>query len=264
MHYSVAKDTASLHYAKAGERVQQELVKQVFDLQKQGLSKNEILLVLQGLDMEDIILNKLNLNADIDRLMLEYQNVLGAMEMTGTVTAESLTALQRIDRNSFAKQAGVMGELIKKEVARGVIAGATEKEIADGILRGAGGVLRADQAETLANTALNQFERNVTVEMAELDPANATYVYLGIIDDKTRDICLEMMSAGALTRSEIDSRYAGAFIDGGGFNCRHRWARETSVSRKLTDTKDAAKQIEKKGGFKKTPLTPQQQLEQNG
>ena len=92
--------------------------------------------------------------------------------------------------------------------------------------------------------------------MAELDPANATYVYLGIIDDKTRDICLEMMSAGALTRSEIDSRYAGAFIDGGGFNCRHRWARETSVSRKLTDPKDAAKQIEKKGGFKKTPLTP--------
>ena len=65
----MAKDTASLQYAKAVERVQQELVKQVFDLQKQGLSKNEILLVLQGLDMEDIILNKLNLNADIDRLM---------------------------------------------------------------------------------------------------------------------------------------------------------------------------------------------------
>ena len=159
----MAKETASLQYAKAVERVQKELVEQIFDLQKQGLTKNEILLVLQGLDMEDVILNQLNLNADIDKLMLEYEGVLGAMEMTGTVTAESLTALQRIDRNSFAKQAGVMGELIKKEVARGIIAGATEKEIADGILKGAGGVLRADQAETLANTALNQFERNVTV-----------------------------------------------------------------------------------------------------
>ena len=52
----MAKDTASLQYARSIERVQQELVKQVFDLQKQGLSKNEILLVLQGLDMEDIIL----------------------------------------------------------------------------------------------------------------------------------------------------------------------------------------------------------------
>jgi len=249
----VAKDTASLQYAKAVERVQQELVKQVFDLQKQGLSKNEILLVLQGLDMEDIILNKLNLNADIDRLMLEYQNVLGAMEMTGTVTAESLTALQRIDRNSFAKQAGVMGELIKKEVARGVIAGATEKEIADGILRGAGGVLRADQAETLANTALNQFERNVTVEMAELDPANATYVYLGIIDDKTRDICLLMASEGSLTRDEIESKYPNTFSNAGGFNCRHRWARETSKSEQLIKPDRASSLIQDKKRF--NPVT---------
>ena len=136
----MAKESASLEYARAVERVQKELVEQVFDLQRQGLSKNEILLVLQGLDMEDVILNQLNLNADIDKLMLEYEGVLGAMEMTGTVTAESLTALQRIDRNSFTKQAGVMGERIKKEVARGIIAGATEREIADGILKGEGGV----------------------------------------------------------------------------------------------------------------------------
>ena len=249
----MAKDTASLQYAKAVERVQQELVKQVFDLQKQGLSKNEILLVLQGLDMEDIILNKLNLNADIDRLMLEYQNVLGAMEMTGTVTAESLTALSNIDRNTFAKQAGTMGELIKKEVARGIIAGATEKEIADGILRGAGGVLRADQAETLANTALNQFERNVTVEMAELDPANATYVYLGIIDDKTRDICLLMASEGSLTRDEIESKYPNTFSNAGGFNCRHRWARETSRSEQLIKPDRASSLIQDKKRF--NPVT---------
>jgi len=249
----VAKDTASLQYARSIERVQQELVKQVFDLQKQGLSKNEILLVLQGLDMEDIILNKLNLNADIDKLMLEYQNVLGAMEMTGTVTAESLTALQRIDRNSFAKQAGVMGELIKKEVARGIIAGATEKEIADGILRGAGGVLRADQAETLANTALNTFERNVTVEMAEFDPKDAKYVYIGIIDDKTRDICLLMASEGSLTRDEIESKYPNTFSNAGGFNCRHRWARETSRSEQLIKPDRASSLIQDKKRF--NPVT---------
>ena len=249
----MAKDTASLQYARSIERVQQELVKQVFDLQKQGLSKNEILLVLQGLDMEDIILNKLNLNADIDKLMLEYQNVLGAMEMTGTVTAESLTALSNIDRNTFAKQAGVMGELIKKEVARGIIAGATEKEIADGILRGAGGVLRADQAETLANTALNQFERNVTVQMAEFDDPDDKYVYLGVIDSKTRDICLLMASAGALKRDEIESRFPNTFINAGGYNCRHKWASETSRSKKLTKPDKAKNLIDDKKRF--NPIT---------
>ena len=220
-------------FAKAIERVQRELVAQVFDLKGQGLSKDEILLVLQSLDMEDIILNKLNLQADIDRLMLEYQSVLKGMEMTGAVTGEALNALVQIDRTAFMKQAGIMGETIKKEVARGILANATEKQIAEGILKGAGGVLRADQAQTLANTALNTFERNVTVQMAEFDPKNAKYVYLGVIDDKTRDVCLEMASAGALTREQIDSSYPGAFSDGGGFNCRHRWARETSNSSKL-------------------------------
>ena len=175
------------------------------------------------------------------------------MEMTGAVTAESLTALQRIDRNSFAKQAGVMGELIKKEVARGILAGATEKDIADGILRGAGGVLRPDQAETLANTALNQFERNVTVEMAELDPANARYVYLGVIDEKTRDICLLMASEGAITRAEIDSKYPNTFSNAGGFNCRHRWARETSRSEQLIKPDKASSLIDDKKRF--NPVT---------
>ena len=45
-------------FAKAIERVQRELVAQVFDLKGQGLSKDEILLVLQSLDMEDIIFKK--------------------------------------------------------------------------------------------------------------------------------------------------------------------------------------------------------------
>ena len=249
----MAKETASLEYAKAVERVQKELVEQIFDLQKQGLSKNEIQHELQGLDMEDIILNQLNLNADIDKLMLEYENVLGAMEMTGAVTAESLTALREMDRSFYIKQAGSIGEAIKKEVARGVIAGATEREIADGILKGAGGVLRPDQAETLANTALNQFERNVTVEMAELDPANARYVYLGVIDEKTRDICLLMASEGSMTRAEIESKYPNTFSNAGGFNCRHRWARETSRSEQLIKPDKASSLIDDKKRF--NPVT---------
>ena len=249
----MAKETASLEYAKAVERVQKELVEQIFDLQKQGLSKNEILLVLQGLDMEDIILNQLNLNADIDKLMLEYENVLGAMEMTGAVTAESLTALREMDRSFYIKQAGSIGEAIKKEVARGVIAGATEKEIADGILKGAGGVLRPDQAETLANTALNQFERNVKVEMAEFDDPNAKYVYIGVIDSKTRDICLLMASVGALTRAEIDARFPNTFSNSAGYNCRHHWRKQTSRSRELMKPEKASSFIDKKKTF--NPVT---------
>ena len=235
------KDNAAIQFSKAVERVQRELVNQILDLKNQGYTKDEMLLILQALDMEDMILNRLNLNADIDKLMLSYERVLAGMEMTGAVSNESLTALLRMDREKFAAEAGIMGNTIRTEVARGILAGASEASIADGILKGSGGVLRADQAQTLANTALNTFERNVTLEMAELDPPDATYVYQGPVDDKTRNICLDMSSAGALTREQIETDYPGAFGDGGGFNCRHRWARETSVSKKLTATKKEIK-----------------------
>ena len=226
------------------------------------MTRSEIVLVLQTLDMEDLILNQLNLRSDLDNLMLEYQSVLGSMEMTGAVTDEVLTALLRMDNNTFMKQIGLMGDQVRNEAARGIIAGASEADIAQSIVKGAGGVLRPDQAETLANTALNTFERNVTVEMASNDPKDTRYIYQGPVDDRTRDICIDMMSAGALTRDEVDSTFPGAFGDGGGFNCRHRWARETSSSEKLSDQKGAEKLKSKKQdqGKWRTPQTPQQQF----
>tara|TARA_B110000285_G_scaffold1575_1_gene1678 strand:+ start:350 stop:1132 length:783 start_codon:yes stop_codon:yes gene_type:complete len=258
----LAKEKASQDFARAIQRVQTELVSQIFDLRTQGMTRSEIVLVLQTLDMEDLILNQLNLRSDLDNLMLEYQSVLGSMEMTGAVTDEVLTALLRMDNNTFMKQIGLMGDQVRNEAARGIIAGASEADIAQSILKGAGGVLRPDQAETLANTALNTFERNVTVEMASNDPKDTRYIYQGPVDDKTRDICIDMMSAGALTRDEVDSDFPGAFSDGGGFNCRHRWARETSSSDKLSDQKGAEKLKSKKQdeGKWKTPQTPQQQF----
>jgi len=258
----LAKDKASQDFARAIQRVQTELVSQIFDLRNQGLTRSEIVLVLQTLDMEDLIMDRLGLSSDLDNLMLEYQAVLGSMEMTGAVTDEVLTALLRMDNSTFMKQIGLMGDQVRNEAARGIIAGASEADITQSILRGAGGVLRPDQAETLANTALNTFERNVTVEMASDDPANTRYIYQGPVDDRTRDICIDMMSAGALTRDEVDSTFPGAFGDGGGFNCRHRWARETSSSEKLSDQKGAEKLKSKKQdqGKWRTPQTPQQQF----
>ncbi len=253
-------------FSKAIKSVQESLVTSILDLRKQGATTQEILLIMQAMDMQEVILVQLGLQADIDGLMLAYEKALSGMEMTGTVTNEVLTSLLEMDRTTFMREAGIMGENIRKQIARGVISGATEKEITEGILSGSGGVLRYDQAETLANTGLNSFERNVTAEMAKNDPSDAKYVYQGVVDEKTRDICLEMISAGAMTREDIDSQFPGAFSDGGGFNCRHRWARETSSSKKLSDEKGAKLAIQDKQdkGKWRTPQTYQQQVEARG
>lgn len=254
------KEKIAEQFAQALQKAQAQMVEDILDLQR-TLTRSEFISLISTLDVDDYIFNKIGLQKDLDKYISSYQGVLSGMEFTGAVTEETLLALVRLDEATFRKQISSMGEQVIDEAVKGIIGGKTEREIAQSML---GNVLRPDQAETLANTALNTFERNVTAEMAVNDPPNATYVYQGPIDQKTRDICLKMMSSGSLTRDQIDSQYPGAFVDGGGFNCRHRWAKETSVSKKLTDPKEAKDFIDNKGGFRRTPLTPQQQLEQRG
>ena len=254
------KERIAEQFAQALQKAQAQMVEDILDLQR-TLTRSEFISLISTLDVDEYIFNKIGLQKDLDKYISSYQGVLSGMEFTGAVTEETLLALVRLDEATFRKQISSMGEQVIDEAVKGIIGGKTEREIAQSML---GNVLRPDQAETLANTALNTFERNVTAQMAVNDPPNATYVYQGPIDQKTRDICLKMMSSGGITRDEIDSQYPGAFVDGGGFNCRHRWTKETSVSKKLTDPKEAEQFIEDKGGFKRTPLTPQQQLEQRG
>ena len=60
--------------------------------------------------------------------------------------------------------------------------------------------------------------------MMDIAPSNTKYVYIGPVDEKTRDECLQMASAGRLTLEQIKSQFGEAvLVDGGGFNCRHKW-----------------------------------------
>jgi len=253
----VDKDQIAQQFAQALQKAQAQMVEDILDL-KQSLTRDEFISLISTLDVDDYIFNQIGMQNDLNKYIASYEGVLLGMEATGQVTEETLQALVRLDEATFRKQISTMGEQIIDEAVKGIIGGKTEREIAQSML---GSVLRPDQAETLANTALNTFERNVTAQMTAFDPDDATYVYQGPIDEKTRDICLKMMASGSMTKEEIRSQYPGAFVDGGGFNCRHRWARETSVSKKLTDPQQAENFIENKGGFKREPLTPQQQLD---
>ena len=259
------KDQIAQQFAQALQKAQAQMVEDILDL-KQSLTRDEFISLISTLDVDDYIFNQIGMQNDLNQYIASYEGVLLGMEATGQVTEETLQALVRLDEATFRKQISTMGEQIIDEAVKGIIGGKTEREIAQSML---GSVLRPDQAETLANTALNTFERNVTSQMTAFDPEDATYVYQGPIDEKTRDICLKMMASGSMTRDEIDSQYPGAFVDAGGYNCRHRWARETSVSRKLTDPDEAQKFIQTKAEERRAkglsprpePLTPQQQLD---
>ena len=76
------------------------------------------------------------------------------------------------------------------------------------------------------NDSMNNMSRSVTTQMMKDAPPDLTYVYIGPVDEKTRDFCLDAASQGALTEEQIlglGGEYAESLVSGGGINCRHNW-----------------------------------------
>jgi hypothetical protein len=81
------------------------------------------------------------------------------------------------------------------------------------------------RAQTLFDTQVSVVGREIEWVLTQDNPEQA-YLYVGPLDVKTRDWCLD--HAGMVkTRDRIEAldngQLANAFITGGGYNCRHSW-----------------------------------------
>lgn len=220
-------DTRSVEYARAWQRVQGGIVKLVDKLLAQGRTVDEVIQILGATDFSALA-GDLGMSKAAKDLQVAYLEVLRGKVGRAEVTEATLRALQSFTRDSFLAQEAALPAKLKEETIKALLAGGRTSDV-EASLRA---VVDRHDAETLANTALNTFSRSVEYEMAKQDPPDALYEYEGPVDDRTRDICLAMAAAGPLTRSEIEDRFPGAFVDGGGYNCRHSWvpsdaARET-------------------------------------
>lgn len=168
-----------------------------------------------------------------------YGEILRDMIGANAITETEIQALIEFDRATYTSYLKGQAGAVKQELLRGVLGKYSEEELVESLINKSG--LRADQVETVINTAINTFSRQVGAVMSENLPQDTKYVYIGPVDDKTRDICLAMIAAGELTRAEIDSKFPGSFVDGGGFNCRHRW--EISVQQGQSEMAQARAEI---------------------
>jgi len=174
------------------------------------------------------VINAAQLDLFTDKMNTE---ILGVMttgfvdEITKTVAVAPLSGAVMqsyidVEGASFLAKLGDLSSIVKSEVTKGILTGAGRAEIAQAIT---GSGLRPDQVGTLVNTALTTFSRTIDVAMQNNTPESTKLIYTGPLDEKTRPICIEMLAAGPLTANEVDSQFPGARVDGGGFNCRHRW-----------------------------------------
>ena len=199
----------------------QELVSSMYGrFLDSDLPSEVIVKELIDLDLKTILFDDFKLNGEMNAITNNYVKTLKSMESFASVPEATLQTLIRADVNFFSAKVGEQSELMKRLMIESIIGKQSEAAFAES-LTGVGWSER--QANSLVNDSLRRFSRNVTREMANNSPSDKLYIYEGPIDDRTSDICMEILAAGPMTMGDIDSRFGSASLSGGHFGCRHEF-----------------------------------------
>ena len=218
-------------------QVQEETIEQLYKLKGQK-SAEEFLVFIEDLNVKEIIRAK-SANA-ISIYEASHGVMLQTIQGFAAVAETTLVALKNYSTESLLNQLDNMAQIIKKEVVNGIIAGTPVQTVLQAV-QGQGALSRR-QLQTLIDTAMNEYSRSVTKVMIDKMPDDMEYQYIGALDEKTRPECLEYMAAGEMTKDEIIAQgWEDSFINGGGYNCRHKW--EIAVQDKFGHDAEGAKKI---------------------
>ena len=234
-------DKAAELIAGIVDRAKEELINDLYNL---GLNVDNIpafVNALLDLDLEGTLKSKLT-NAT-SAYANAHRNVLETTTSFADINPANLTSFLSLNEQVFDNAiVNNIASHIRNEVVKGIQAGLSPDMILQNVTSAS---ISNSQMQTLVNTTLNSYSRSITTAMMEEAPDNTKYHYIGPVDNKTRDVCLRMASAGRITRKEIEKAYGReVLVEGGGFNCRHKWevaGRETSEFTFPKEAKDRLK-----------------------
>ena len=212
-------DRSSEQIANLVDKAKADLLADLYQI-KRSMTLGEFIEIVSTMDIEGTLKKKLQKATSI------YANAhRGVLESTigfANVDGKLLTGFAKLNEQLFDSSIiRTISGNIRTQIVKGVQAGLSVSQIVDSVTNAS---ISNAQMQTLVNTSLNTYSRQVTNQMMDIAPKTTKYVYIGAIDDRTRDECLDMASAGELTLDQIVSQFGEApLVDGGGFNCRHKW-----------------------------------------
>ena len=212
-------DNAAEQIANQVDKAKADLLTDLYNI-KRSATLGEFIEIVSTIDSEGTLKNKLqkatSVYANAHRQVLE--STIGFAEIEGSLLTGFAKLNEQLFDNSIIRT--ISGH-IRTQIVKGVEAGLTITEIVGSVTNAS---ISNAQMQTLVNTTLNTYSRQVTNQMMKVSPKTTRYVYIGPVDSATRDECLDMAAAGKLTLEQISSQYGeGVLMDGGGFNCRHKW-----------------------------------------
>ena len=215
-------------YIASFENAQDAFISEVDKLEEDGLSAAEILAILASINMAIYFLEDLGMSSAVSVIDADILAILDSLPSFGQVTELQLTAFRNIVNNSVISYTQSLGDDLRNIMMQGITNGSSKDEIRNMMRRSAKG----RRVENIINEALRTFEQSVIAEMARDLPHSTLFTYVGPLDAKTRPLCRHILARSPLTRSQIESRFPGAFLDRGGYNCRHLWLPNEPINKK--------------------------------
>jgi len=212
-------DNAADQIANLVDKAKADLLADLYQI-KRTMTLGEFVEIVSTMDIEGTLKKKLQKATSI------YANAhRGVLESTigfADIDSKLLTGFASLNEQLFDSSIiRTISGHIRTQVVKGVQGGLSVSQIVDSVSNAS---ISNAQMQTLVNTTLNTYSRQVTNQMMKVAPKTTKYLYIGPVDSATRDECLDMASAGTLTLAQISSQYGeGVLMDGGGFNCRHKW-----------------------------------------
>ena len=219
-------DQAVQNYLSQLDESREEFVKDVEELQEDDLSTEEILAILATFTIADYWIRDLQMQSAIQSYLNATGLILDDMFAFGTITETQLLALRKMQESAIINYSQRLGDEVRLGISEGLSRGLKGSALRDGVKSKLS--LNPGRIEGVVATTLATYRRSIDSIMSESLPAKTKFYYHGPLDEKTRSICRLMLSAGGMTRKDVESRFPGALIDGGGINCRHRWEPRTS------------------------------------
>ena len=227
-------DDASVKIANLVDKAQQELIKSLTTLVNMKVNPFTGLKTIRKFADDVPAFVEFVMTYDVEgTLKKKLINATSVYANAHRKVLESTIGFAKIDPKSLSAFATLNEQLfdnsiirtisghIRTQLVSGVQAGLTANDIINKV--SASSISNA-QMQTLVNTTLNTYSRTITNQMMSVAPKETKYVYVGPVDNRTRIECLDYASAGALTEAEIiGNGWTASLIDGGGFNCRHKW-----------------------------------------
>ena len=214
-------------FAMQSEKIRTKLISEMANIYKRGGDPSNFAEQMLSANFSEHIIRDLGFGKDMDSLFAEYDKIAGGVAKTfGEVSSFVVEQLKTLDSLFFMEHVRDVGEALTRQMVYAAYTGITEKALIENLMIATKKLSEA-QIGSLTNTALRTFSRGTFAMTAqEYAPKDAKYQYVGgvILEDASRPFCkknYEKIFTLAEAQALTNDQGGGAFIEGGGHNCRH-------------------------------------------